>query len=83
MKKKSEIDWKKREESLFHFLEKYRKNNGDYDCIVPSSGGKDSSLTAHILKTKYNMNPLAVTWAPFIFRPRVSQARRPCPQSSP
>ena len=63
-KKKSEINWKKREEKLFRFLEKYRKNNGEYDCIVPSSGGKDSSFTAHILKTKYKMNPLAVTWAP-------------------
>ena len=31
---------------------------------MPSSGGKDSSFTAHILKTKYEMNPLTVTWAP-------------------
>ena len=63
-KKKNEIDWAKREKQLFEFLEKYRKNNGEHDCIVPSSGGKDSSFTAHILKTKYKMNPLAVTWAP-------------------
>lgn len=61
---KNKIDWKEREKQLFTFLEKYRKNNGEYDCIVPSSGGKDSSFTAHVLKTKYNMNPLAVTWAP-------------------
>lgn len=62
--KKIDIDWSEREKQLFKFLEKYRKNNGDYDCIVPSSGGKDSSFTAHILKNKYKMNPLAVTWAP-------------------
>ena len=62
--KKKEIDWKKREDQLLKILEKYRKNNGEHDCIVPSSGGKDSSFTAHILKTKYKMNPLAVTWAP-------------------
>tara|TARA_B100000427_G_scaffold329087_1_gene344023 strand:- start:3346 stop:4563 length:1218 start_codon:yes stop_codon:yes gene_type:complete len=62
--KKKVINWKEREKKLFHILEKYRKNNGDYDCIVPSSGGKDSSFTAHILKNKYKMNPLAVTWAP-------------------
>ena len=61
---KLKIDWKKREDQLFNFLDKYRKSNGDYDCIVPSSGGKDSSFTAHVLKTKYKMNPLAVTWAP-------------------
>ena len=62
--KKSNIDWSDREKQLFKFLEQYRKNNGEYDCIVPSSGGKDSSFTAHILKKKYKMNPLAVTWAP-------------------
>tara|TARA_X000000950_G_scaffold274890_1_gene360547 strand:+ start:100 stop:1311 length:1212 start_codon:yes stop_codon:yes gene_type:complete len=62
--KKSNIDWPDREKQLFKFLEQYRKNNGEYDCIVPSSGGKDSSFTAHILKKKYKMNPLAVTWAP-------------------
>jgi N-acetyl sugar amidotransferase len=61
---KNEINWKKREEMLFEILKKYRKNNGEYDCIVPSSGGKDSSFTAHILKYKYKMNPLSVTWAP-------------------
>ena len=31
---------------------------------MPGSGGKDSAFAAHILKTKYGMNPLAVTWAP-------------------
>jgi N-acetyl sugar amidotransferase len=61
---KKKVDWKKREIQFFDFLAKYRKNNGEHDCIVPSSGGKDSSFTAHILKTKYKMNPLAVTWAP-------------------
>ncbi len=61
---KSKIDWSEREKMLFKFLGQYRKDNGEYDCLVPSSGGKDSSFTAHILKTKYKMNPLAVTWAP-------------------
>ena len=66
-KKKSKINWKKREAELFKFLEKYRKNNGEHDCIVPSSGGKDSSFTAHILKNKYGMNPLTVTWSPMMW----------------
>ena len=61
---KKKIDWEQREKQLFKILEKFRKSNGDYDCVVPSSGGKDSSFTAHILKNKYGMNPLAVTWAP-------------------
>ncbi len=64
---KLKINWKEREDQLKKFLDKYRKNNGDHDCVVPSSGGKDSSFTAHILKNKYGMNPLAVTWAPNIW----------------
>jgi N-acetyl sugar amidotransferase len=64
--KKKHIDWKKREIELKKILSKYRRANS-YDCIVPGSGGKDSAYTAHILKYKYNMNPLTVTWAPHLY----------------
>ena len=63
---KEEIDWKTRESELVKLLEKHRKNSG-YDVIVPGSGGKDSAYTAHILKYKYGMNPLTVTWAPHLY----------------
>ncbi len=43
------------------------KKTGEYDVIVPCSGGKDGSYVAHMLKNKYGMNPLAVTWAPLKF----------------
>ena len=65
--KSREIDWKSREEKLFELLEPYRSKTGEYDVLVPSSGGKDSSFTAHLLKSKYGMNPLTITWAPNIF----------------
>ena len=65
--KTKEIDWKYREEKLFELLEPYRSKTGEYDVLVPSSGGKDSSFTAHLLKYKYGMNPLTITWAPNIF----------------
>jgi N-acetyl sugar amidotransferase len=63
---KSRIDWNKREIELENVLLKYRKKSG-YDCVVPGSGGKDSAYTAHILKYKYKMNPLTVTWAPHLY----------------
>jgi len=62
--KEKQIDWKKRGESLLDILDKHRRNDGGYDIIVPGSGGKDSAYTSHILKYKYGMNPLTVTWAP-------------------
>lgn len=63
---KNKINWKEREKKLEEILSKYRKKDG-YDCVVPSSGGKDSGFTAHILKYKHNMNPLTVTWAPHMY----------------
>ncbi len=65
--KKSGIDWGDREQQLIDLCNRYRKNDGSYDCIVPGSGGKDSFYASHILKTKYGMNPLTVTWAPHIY----------------
>lgn len=61
---KKKTDWKKREEELILLCNKYRKNNGEYDVVIPCSGGKDGSYVAHQLKYKYGMNPLCVTWAP-------------------
>ena len=63
---KENINWKIREQKLEKLLSKYRKKTG-YDCVVPGSGGKDSAYTAHILKYKYDMNPLTVTWAPHLY----------------
>ena len=62
--KASNIDWEKREDALKSLCDLHRNNNGDYDVIVPGSGGKDSAYASHVLKYKYGMNPLTVTWAP-------------------
>ena len=64
--KKSKIDWNIREKELVELCNKHRKNNGEYDILVPCSGGKDGSFVAHQLKYKYGMNPLTVTWSPLI-----------------
>jgi N-acetyl sugar amidotransferase len=64
---KDKIDWEKREAELRALCDKYRKNDGSYDCLVPGSGGKDSAYQAHILKYKYGMNPLTVTWPPILY----------------
>ncbi len=64
---KERIDWKVREDELLQLLDQYRRNDGSYDCIVPGSGGKDSAYQAHVLKYKYGMNPLTVTWPPILY----------------
>jgi N-acetyl sugar amidotransferase len=64
---KENIDWKERERQLIDLCDRYRKNDGSYDCLVPGSGGKDSAMQAHLLKYKYNMHPLTVTWPPILY----------------
>jgi N-acetyl sugar amidotransferase len=64
---KAKIDWAAREKELREVCAKFRKTDGSYDCIVSGSGGKDSFYTSHLLKNKYGMHPLTVTWAPHIY----------------
>lgn len=64
---KQDIDWGAREKELLPLLDRHRKSDGSYDCIVPGSGGKDSAFAAHVLKYKYSMNPLTVTWPPIMY----------------
>jgi N-acetyl sugar amidotransferase len=62
--KRGKIDWAQRETELAQTCDKFRRTDGRFDVIVPCSGGKDSGYVAHVLKTKYGMHPLTVTWAP-------------------
>jgi N-acetyl sugar amidotransferase len=64
MEEKKTMNWQPRENELIELLDKYRSQDGNFDCIVPVSGGKDGSYVAHTLKHKYGMNPLAITVKP-------------------
>jgi len=65
--KRVQIDWKDRESQLLDLCDQHRQNGVSYDCLVPGSGGKDSFYAAHVLKYKYGMHPLTVTWAPHLY----------------
>jgi N-acetyl sugar amidotransferase len=64
---KLKIDYNEREKQLLKLLEKHRGKHGEFDCIVPGSGGKDSCYASHVLKNKFGMNPLTVTWSPILY----------------
>jgi N-acetyl sugar amidotransferase len=57
-RKGTSIDWESREKELQELCDKYRRDDGRFDVIVGSSGGKDSVYVAYELKNKYNMHPL-------------------------
>lgn len=63
-KKWENIDWDARKKEFFNIIEPYKSRNGAWDCIVPWSGGKDSSAIAYKLKYELGMNPLLVTFSP-------------------
>jgi len=60
---KMHINWAEREKELRRILEYYKSKSGNnYDCIIPISGGKDSTFQLHVLTKVYNVKPLAVTF---------------------
>ena len=65
-RKHLDIDWDEREIMLEQILDDARKTSirrgNSHDCIVPVSGGKDSHYQVWLLKEKYGMNPLLVTF---------------------
>jgi len=65
--KKKSIDWGDRRKELEELCNKFRRNDGRYDVVIPGSGGKDSVMAAHILKYEFNMNPILITWPPAIY----------------
>lgn len=65
-RKRTGIDWDVRRAELQELCDRFRRDDGRYDCLVPGSGGKDSFYAAHMLKHEFGMHPLTVTWAPHI-----------------
>ena len=60
---KIRIDWVEREKELRAILDRYRSPERDYDCIIPISGGKDSTFQLHVLTKVYGLRALAVTFS--------------------
>ncbi len=54
------IDWNAREKELLSVLDPYRSHGQTWDCIIPVSGGKDSTYQV-IRMLQYGMKPLCVT----------------------
>tara|TARA_Y100000590_G_C15700019_1_gene1006425 strand:- start:3 stop:1121 length:1119 start_codon:yes stop_codon:yes gene_type:complete len=58
---KKSIDWNKREREFNRIVNHAKSKNGAYDCVIPVSGGKDS--TWQVIKAlEYDLRPLCVTW---------------------
>ncbi len=59
----SNIDWASRKIEFDATVAKFRGRGGfRYDCLIPVSGGKDSTYQAYLMKKEYGMNPLCITY---------------------
>ena len=62
---KQTIDWDKKKDEFKQILEKYKSEDGkNYDCIIPVSGGKDSTFQTYAIKEEFGLNPLVVNFHP-------------------
>ncbi len=68
--KREHIDWTSRKRDLDTLIEQYR-GKYDYDCIVPFSGGKDSTWTLYYLIHEYKLKPLVVRFDHGFLRPNL------------
>jgi len=68
--KQGAIDWSARKTMLGDLIEQYR-GKYDYDCLVPFSGGKDSTFTLYHLIKEYKLKPLVVQFNHGFMRPNL------------
>jgi N-acetyl sugar amidotransferase len=54
------VDWEARKKELLIVIERYRRPGGSWDCVIPVSGGKDSTYQV-IRMLQLGINPLCVT----------------------
>lgn len=70
--KQTNIDWEKRRQDMGELIEQYR-GKYDYDCIVPFSGGKDSTFTLWYIVKKLKLKPLVVRFDHGFLRPNLQE----------
>lgn len=70
--KHEKIDWVQRRADLETLVAPYR-GHGNYDCIIPFSGGKDSTFQAWFAVTQLNLKPLIVRFNHTFYRPTVQE----------
>lgn len=68
IEKKQTIDWPAKEREFLELVAPFR-GQGVYDCIIPFSGGKDSTFQAYTLVKKFNLKPLIVSFDHGFYRP--------------
>jgi len=60
---KDTTNWDLRRKELAEIFERFKNKDGsNYDCIIPVSGGKDSTFQTYVVKEEFGLNPLCVSY---------------------
>ena len=70
--KHTQIDWGARKTMLKNIVDRYR-GSGEYDCIVPFSGGKDSTFQLWYVVRELGLKPLVVRYNHWGYRPLINE----------
>lgn len=73
--KDQDVDWAAREAQLLEIFAEVKAEGREYDCIVPFSGGKDSTYTLWALVKRFGLRPLVVSFDHGFYRPRMVENR--------
>lgn len=74
-KKKYSINWGEREKLFINIVGEVKKKKLPYDCVVPFSGGKDSTFILWAAVRRYGMKPLVVSYDHCFYRQRTLENR--------
>ena len=72
---KGAVDWNARQLELTRIVEEIRNQNKNYDCVVPFSGGKDSTFSLYYVVEILNLRPLVVSFDHGFYRGRLLENR--------
>ena len=74
-KKKSTVNWEERETQFLALCKEVKAKGLPYDCVLPYSGGKDSTFTLWAIVKKYGLKPLVVSFDHWFYRPKTLENR--------
>ena len=75
LEKKSQVSWESRREVLETLIAEKRSLNKDYDCVIPFSGGKDSTFSLYFVVNELKLKPLVTSFDHGFYRPKILENR--------
>lgn len=73
--KKQEVDWKARQDALLNLVAEVKSKGSEYDCVIPFSGGKDSTFSLLFAVKELGLRALVVSFDHGFYRKNLVENR--------